>query len=83
MRTNPYQRDIMEHLCCSAEEAQIVEGIMRESIFHSTLDWLPAEQFQDGARKAWRLFLSEREFFESHHREIKAMFLELKGAEAQ
>ena len=82
MHIGPYQRDIMEQLRCTAEEAQIVETIMRENIFHSTLDWQTKKEFQSGARKAWKLFLSKREFFESHHRNMKALFHEMKKAHA-
>ena len=45
----PYQRDIMDQLGCSAEDAAMVEDIMRQHIFHSTLDWLSEAQFRRGA----------------------------------
>jgi len=30
-----------------------IEDIMRHTIFHSTLDWQTARQFNKGARDAW------------------------------
>ena len=32
-----------------------VEDIMRNDIFHSTLDWIGREQFMQGAREAYEL----------------------------
>lgn len=83
MHIGPYQRDIMDQLHCTAEEAEIVEILMRDEIFHSTLDWQTEKEFQSGARKAWKLFLSDRDFFVSHHRKMKALFHEMKNASAQ
>ena len=40
---------------CSIEEAKEVESTMRHIIFHSTLDWLSQEEFDQGALEAWEL----------------------------
>ena len=49
----PYQRDIMDQLGCSAGDAPMVEDIMRNHVFHSTLDWQTEKEFQKGAREGW------------------------------
>jgi len=38
---------------CSEAEAQVVEAIMRNDVFHSTLDWQTAEQYRAGAIEAF------------------------------
>jgi len=37
-----------------------IEELMREEIFHSTLDWQSKAQFNRGARKAHKLLLASR-----------------------
>ena len=76
----PYQRDIMDQLGCSAEDASMVEEIMRNHVFHSTLDWMSQMQFQRGAREAWELLESEREMFEDYYRKARQAFGEMKMA---
>ena len=76
----PYQRDIMDQLGCSAEDASMVEDIMRNHIFHSTLDWQSDAQFRRGAEEAWALLEDEREMFEEHYRKARQAFLEMRKA---
>ena len=78
----PYQRDIMDQLGCSAEDAAMVEDIMRQHIFHSTLDWLSEAQFRRGASEAWELLESERELFEDYYRKARQACAEMKKQEA-
>jgi hypothetical protein len=47
-----YREIIMSATGCSREEAMKIEDIMRDVIFHSTLDWLTREEFEEGARLA-------------------------------
>ena len=74
----PYQRDIMDQLGCSADDAFMVEEIMRNHIFHSTLDWMSETQFQRGAREAWELLESEREMFEDYYRKARQAFEQMR-----
>jgi hypothetical protein len=37
-------------------ELRELEGIMRDTIFHSTLDWLSEKEFKRGAKKAKKVF---------------------------
>lgn len=70
----PYQRDIMDQLGCSAEDASMVEDIMRNHVFHSTLDWQTKAQFRRGTREAWELLESDREMFEDYYRKARQAF---------
>ena len=47
-----YLQLIMETLGCTEEYARAIEEIMRQDIFHSTLDWQTREQLQEAAREA-------------------------------
>ena len=48
----PYQRDIIQHLGCSARDACMVEDILHRFVFHSTLDWQSREELDRGAKEA-------------------------------
>lgn len=71
---NPYVRDIIGILGCTADEANIVEDIMRNEVFHSTLDWQTEAEFRRGARQAWRLFQENRADYEGLAAAVKAAF---------
>jgi len=47
-----YQQIIIETLGCDEARAQAIEEVMRQDIFHSTLDWQTKEQLQEAAREA-------------------------------
>lgn len=79
----PYQRDIMEQLGCSAEDAAMVEDIMRNHVFHSTLDWQSEKQFQNGAREAWKILEADRELFEDYYRKGREAFEQMRQASAE
>jgi hypothetical protein len=81
MHVGPYQRDIIKQLGCSAEDAAMVEDIMRTQVFHSTLDWLSAAELQRGARKAWAILEADRELFEGCYRDVQRIFAERKQQE--
>ncbi len=68
--------DIIEILHCTPEDAELVEDIMRNEVFHSTLDWQTAAEFRRGAEKAWRLLQENREDYEALNGAIKAAFWE-------
>lgn len=52
-----YQKRIIRVTGCTPEEATAVEEVMRQDIFHSTLDWQPARLFDRAARVAYRALL--------------------------
>lgn len=51
-----YARDIMAVTGCRKDEAKEVEEIMRQEIFHSTLDWIDRKQFIWGAKQAYEIY---------------------------
>ena len=50
-----YSRSIIEATKCTEAESEEVEDIMRNDVFHSTLDWQPRNLFKSGAREAFVL----------------------------
>jgi hypothetical protein len=61
-RLGSYEKHIIKIVRCSDEEATVVEEIMRNDIFHSTLDWQTVEEFETGAREAYAVLKEMREF---------------------
>ena len=60
----------------------MVEDIMRNEVFHSTLDWQSAAQLQRGAREAWAILEADRAMFEEYYRGVRKVFAEMKQQEA-
>lgn len=56
-----YAAVIIEATGCAREDVRKIEGIMRDEIFHSTLDWQTRDQLSHGARQAYALLQRERE----------------------
>lgn len=69
---NDTTRMIIEATGCPPEEASKVEMVLREDVFHSTLDWQSAAAFCRGARKAWRLLNDNRADYEEYFRQARA-----------
>jgi hypothetical protein len=80
--TGPYQRDIIQHLGCTPQDAAMVEDIMRRFVFHSTLDWQSREELNRGAEDAWAVLEEDREMFEADFAARQRMFNEMKTQEA-
>ena len=53
-RLGYYASEIVKICGCSEVEAQVVEDIMRNDVFHSTLDWQTPEQYRAGAIEAFQ-----------------------------
>lgn len=64
------------------EAAAIVEEILREEVFHSTLDWQTSEQLLGGAIRAHDLFRRNESFYRASARHGEARFrvLQLEAA---
>lgn len=56
-----YQQIIIEATGCREEDVQEIEDLMRQVVFHSTLDWQTRDQLEAGAREAWSLLQEIRE----------------------
>ena len=57
---NFYQDLIIKATGANVKDAGYVEDIMREDIFHSTLDWQSREQFLRAAREAVEMLKAYR-----------------------
>ena len=64
-----------------AAEADIVliERIMRDEVFHSTLDWQSRAQLVAGARTASRMLDVDRAFFEEDQTRRAALVLQMQA----
>ena len=58
----------MEVTGCSRADAAMIEDIMRNEIFQSTLDWQTAAQFNRAARKAAKILAADRATYEEYFR---------------
>jgi hypothetical protein len=74
-----YEQGIVEVTGCSPEDAVVIEYIMREEIFHSTLDWQTAAQFNRAARRAGRMLAADREVYEEIFRLGREAFERLQA----
>ncbi len=76
-----YNQMIIEDTGCNRDDAGMIEDIMRNEVFHSTLDWQTRAQLRQGARKAARVLEQNRELFESYRAQTLAMFEQMKQAQ--
>ena len=70
---------IIEDTGCLPEVAPRIEVIMRDFIFHSTLDWQSRERFRSGAIEAAELYAAERGLFDQHFQSAKAAFEQINS----
>ncbi len=75
-----YQDMILEDTNCSPSDSIMVENIMREEIFHSTLDWQTREQFREGAEQAFERLQEDRDLYEARHFAGRERFYAAKRA---
>lgn len=61
---NGYQEIIFEATQCNEKDGLIIEEIMREDIYHSTLDWQTREQLHAAAKQAQTLLNQYRKMYE-------------------
>ena len=69
-----YEEMIVEDTGCSSDDATKIEFIMREDVFHSTLDWQSRAAFRRGARKAAKLLEVDRDVYEAWFANLNAVF---------
>jgi hypothetical protein len=69
-----YEDAIIEDMRCSRADAAMIEDIMRNEVFHSTLDWQMPAQFRQGARRAAKILEQNRELFENFRAQTRAAF---------
>lgn len=78
-----YGKTIVMDTRCPLEDASKVECLMRDEIFHSTLDWLSRAQFRRGAREAHQLLQDDRAFYDHYFAEMRRVFEEGRAANQQ
>ena len=61
---NPLHRLIHDATDATADDLPLIENIMREEIFHSTLDWQTHEQLRGGAQQAFARLNEDRDLYE-------------------
>lgn len=74
VRFKSYTTAIAEATGAPSSALGMIEEIMRSEVFHSTLDWQSAEEFQKGARRAYQLYLADREFYQADAQYRRASF---------
>ncbi len=57
----------------------LLENIMREEIFHSTLDWQTRDQLIDGARQAQERLEADRDWYVLERRCRKKILQQMQG----
>lgn len=63
-KPSPYEALIREATSAPEDKLALLESLMREEVFHSTLDWQSASQLADGARQAYDLYRSAPAYFD-------------------
>jgi hypothetical protein len=51
-----YEAEIKKATNCKDSEISEIEDIMRNIVFHSTLDWQSKKQFKNGAIEAYAIY---------------------------
>jgi hypothetical protein len=77
-----YLQLIREATDAPDEDLTRIEQIMREDVFHSTLDWQSHKQLRSAARRAHRLLTSNRELYDLGVLCKMAMFEKMRAESA-
>ncbi len=75
---SPYHHLIQDATGAPECDLAMIERIMREDIFHSTLDWQSDEQLKKAAIQARQLLDQNRDLYEAERKLISALFLKNK-----
>lgn len=78
-----YEKAIVADTRCPPDDAWKVETVMREHIFHSTLDHLNRAQLRRGALEAWALLNAERALFEDYFAQTQRKLEDWRRDETQ
>lgn len=79
---NPLHILIQRATGAPLNDLAMIENIMRDDIFHSTLDWQTGEQLSSAARQAFDLLNENRDMYEFSRASAMAAFNEMRAAEA-
>ncbi|MGA2608688.1 MAG: hypothetical protein ABSH01_14685 [Terriglobia bacterium] len=75
-----YEALIIEDTGCRPDDVALIDDIMRNEVFHSTLDWQTRARFRQGARKAAKILEGNRELFEEYRAQTLAVFNRMRQA---
>lgn len=78
-----YEKMIIRDAGCNPKDAGMIEHIMREDIFHSTLDWQTRAQFRRAARKAAKMLKENRDLHEFEQNQTRIIVEHMHQAAAQ
>jgi hypothetical protein len=81
-RRSAYAELIAEATGAPEKDLPALEVIMRNEVFHSTLDWQSREEFMASACKAMKIFLSNRSLYEAELAFHQARFLYMQAEDA-
>jgi hypothetical protein len=73
-----YADMIIQDTGCDPCDVAAIETIMRDFVFHSTLDWQSRSEFRVGALEAFAMLEADRPIFEEHFRSVRKCFEEMK-----
>jgi hypothetical protein len=73
-KPSPYEALIREATSAPEDKLALLESLMREKVFHSTLDWQSASLLADGARRAFDLYRSAPTYFDGIEIHQRARF---------
>lgn len=76
---NCLQRLIQSATGTAEADWALIENIMRDEIFHSTLDWQTEAQLKQAARQAARRLNADRELYRFYRSTALATFEELRS----
>jgi hypothetical protein len=77
-----YQNMIIEDTGCDPSHVRMIEHIMREDIFHGTLDWQTRPQLRRAARDAVQLLENHRALYELECVQTRAVFEQMRQTAA-
>jgi hypothetical protein len=81
LRRPNYLQSLIQSATGAAEaDWAMIENIMRDEIFHSTLDWQSEAQLTQAARQAATRLNADREFYEFARSRALATFQELRSS---
>lgn len=81
-KMNHYQRLIWQATRAPVGDLVLIENIMREEIFHSTLDWQTREQLVQAAHEAQRRLNDDRELYNLEYSCRMAMLQKMRAESA-
>jgi hypothetical protein len=81
-RPNWLHRLIQDATGALAKDLAQIENIMRDEIFHSTLDWQTKEQLADAARQAFARLNDDRDLYDLDQAGRMAIFNKIRAESA-